>query len=242
MGDRYDDLERMALQRTGGPAAAPAHGPIKVAQSQLIAHGYSPGHAPNGQLTPQTSKAVAQFQKAVALPPTGTLDAATQAALSDAPRPSTQGPSNPYQLQGGPIRVTRSGQASRGGDTVEYKSAGKRVPINFQSNGTVAATSSQDIPVTPQLAFRVEALTVDAATAANFSIVSIKIGVIPQNAGGSGNIPATIFPPTQTACVAFECDLADAGTVITLSVFNNDSAAHTFNGQLWGHEIMKAAA
>jgi peptidoglycan hydrolase-like protein with peptidoglycan-binding domain len=121
----------------------------------------------------------------------------------------------------------------------EWTSAGKRVPLIFQSTGTVAAGATVTIPVQPQIAFRGENFVVDSTTAAFFSVVSFKVGVPDQNAGGSGNIPCSIYAPTQNGALDYEMDLADAGTIIQLTVINNDTAAHSFIGTLWGHEIVQ---
>lgn len=131
-----------------------------------------------------------------------------------------------------------------GGSTMkgqsEWESAGKRVPIIFQSNGTVAAAATATIQVQPQLDFRGENFVVDATTGAFFSVVSFKVGVPDQNAGGSGNIPCSIFSPTQNGAIDYEMDLANSGTIIQLTVINNDTVAHAFIGTLWGHEIQQS--
>ena len=122
-----------------------------------------------------------------------------------------------------------------------WSNAGRRVPARFSSASTIATLTAANIVVTPQIPFRGENVVVDAATAAFFSTREIKVGTWPQNAGGDADLPCTIFSPVQAGAVNYEMDLCDAGTQITWTVVNTDTASHTFVGAIWGHEIQKDA-
>ena len=121
-----------------------------------------------------------------------------------------------------------------------YETAGRRVPARFSTSSTIAAGAQQNVVVTPQIPFRGENVVVDTATAAFFSTREIKVGTWPQNAGGEADLPCTIFSPVQAGAINYEMDLCDAGTQITWTVVNTDTAAHNFVGAIWGHEIKKA--
>jgi peptidoglycan hydrolase-like protein with peptidoglycan-binding domain len=176
-------------------------------------------------------------------PHTRSGQGSSHAQNRSAPSPSTSAsgigiPSSMHRPALGSHVTSQKGGMSMQGSS-EWQSAGKRVPLIFQSTGTVAAGATQTIPVQPQIAFRGENFVVDSTTAAFFSVVSFKVGVPDQNAGGSGNIPCSIYAPNQNGALDYEMDLADAGTIIQLTVINNDTAAHTFIGTLWGHEIQQ---
>lgn len=64
----------------GRTAAQPGRDAIRFAQSDLKRHGFDPGTI-DGVLGPRTRAAIAAFQRAEHLPPTGTLDPATTSRL-----------------------------------------------------------------------------------------------------------------------------------------------------------------
>lgn len=123
----------------------------------------------------------------------------------------------------------------------EYESAGKRVPVIF-SAASVASLAQAAIIVQPQIEFRGENIVCDTTTAANFSLVSLTVGVPPQVGAGTGNLPFTLFSPQQNGAIDYEMDLCNAGTQMTMTVVNNDTtAAHAFVAAIWGHEIVEVS-
>jgi peptidoglycan hydrolase-like protein with peptidoglycan-binding domain len=304
---KYASLEAIALGTQPGAttsAAMPApgvgaagqapHGRITIAQAQLTAHGFSPGHPPNGAMTEGTTNALKAFQSSKGLTPTGVLDPRTQSALAGPNRTAGRGAGS-KRMSGGPVLVSRPADGSRvanaaggggshgragsghtthsqnrpqgavgvpsagilprmtnggpsattatKGTTMQkqatYGSAGKRVPVIFASQGNIAAGATVSIVVQPQIWFRGENLVVDAATAANFSIASLQVGVTPQVAVGNGALPATLFAPNQNGALDYEMDLCDPGTQITLQVTNTSGAAAPFVCVLFGHEVQQ---
>ena len=103
---------KQAPAGSGASASAPAaDGKAERAriQAALAAQGYDPGPA-DGVFGPRTRAAVAAWQKAQGLRPTGELDAASaQALLKEAPRPAAGAAAKPAKAAGGP----RAGEAFR---------------------------------------------------------------------------------------------------------------------------------
>jgi len=116
-----------------------------------------------------------------------------------------------------------------------FSPSGKRVYCPF-NQAAVAAGATVDISVRPQFLFHGDALSIDDAVAADFKVVALKVGVIPQQIA-NGEVSGKIFPTQNGPHLSL--DVADQGTDITLTVRNTNVAAKDFSAALFG-DIVQA--
>lgn len=106
----------------------------------------------------------------------------------------------------------------------------KRIAAN--TGGAVAAGAGFNFSITPQVRFKTRKLITDDVTAKFFTITAFNIGITPQFISGDP-VPSAAF--TEVAQDTWlDCDEAYVGNVITISVTNNDVAAHALNVSLLG--------
>lgn len=119
-----------------------------------------------------------------------------------------------------------------------YKPTGKRTYVPMNQTG-ITASAQTDITVLPQLQIRPDRLAIDETTGANFNVVAMKVGVVPQAAAG-GSVSALLFSQKATT-TDLALDIANSATQLTLTVQNSDTTAtHAFTGAFFGDEVEEA--
>ena len=108
-----------------------------------------------------------------------------------------------------------------------------REVVQGLSTGSIAAGAQADIVFNATMAFRPSRLMVGTSSAPLFSIIDLKVGA-DSLFMASGAVPAEVFVPGGVGSSALKRRTAAAGTPITVSVRNDDGAAHSFKGALFG--------
>lgn len=108
-----------------------------------------------------------------------------------------------------------------------------REVVQGLSTGSIAAGQSADITFNATMTFRPSRLMVGTSIAPLFSIIDLKVGADSLFLA-SGAVPAECFVPGGVGASALKRRTATAGQPIVITVRNNDGAAHSFAGALFG--------
>lgn len=101
------------------------------------------------------------------------------------------------------------------------------------SQASVAAAASATITITASMLFRPSRLMVGPALAAYFTIDDIRVAADSLFLS-AGSVPAEAFLPNAVGASALKRRTAQPGTPITITVTNQDGAAHPFRAALFG--------
>jgi hypothetical protein len=125
-----------------------------------------------------------------------------------------------------PPNASEFGMDVFGGGTACAKA--RVLSLNFANKTGIAAGATQTLVQRPQMAFRPTKLTCPSFIADNFLLLSLQIGVNPQNVGngGEGQSMQTITEAAQDMLYVF--DVAQVGIDISVTVENISSETSKF--------------
>jgi len=157
--------------------------------------------------------------------------ASSASAMRLSPQVASQLSARLQQAQQG--RVLRPATSPGGPQLVAAGPGPIREVVQGLSTGSIAAGASSDITFNATMAFRPSRLMVGTSIAPLFSILDLKVGA-DSLFMASGAVPAECFVPGGVGASALKRRTATAGQPIVVSVRNNDGAAHSFAGALFG--------
>lgn len=128
---------------------------------------------------------------------------------------------------------TRVLRVSSGPQIVPAGPGPLREVVQGLATGSIAAGASFDIQFNATMAFRPSRLMVGTSIAPLFSIIDLKVGA-DSLFMAAGAVPAECFVPGGVGASALKRRTATAGQPITVTVRNDDGAAHSFKGALFG--------
>ena len=121
------------------------------------------------------------------------------------------------------------GEALDGRAYTLLRSPLKRVAV---PSTNVGAGATANIPVTPQVRFKIRKFVTDDATNQNFIINQLNVGINPQLMSGDP-VPAAAFGE-RAIDTWLDCDEAYVGNVININVTNTSGGAANFQGAFLG--------